>query len=118
MNLAPPQVSLTTQWLTPAKVAWLMDVGESTVAEWYQSGELEHFKHGRKVRIPQEGLLKFIYGRLRRSRSGTEPAQELSQEQLDVLWRRIERLILATIEAQICKIKFANLQHGRKEMAA
>ncbi len=101
MNLSPPSISLSSQQLTPARVAWVMDAGHSTVEEWLGKGELGHFKKGRLVRIPPEELLRFIVRHtVKRRGAGSEMlGVQLAPDEFERLWGKIEKLVRTEIFA-------------------
>lgn len=102
MIAAAPEPSLGSQLLTPAKLAWVMDVSDRTVAEWTggrrRKPQIACFKKGRVIRFAPEAVLQFILAHtiLPASRGGLSGAPKLEPEQFELLWQRIERLIQAS----------------------
>lgn len=96
---AAPQPSLGSQLLTPAKLAWVMDVSDRTVAEWTggrrRKPQIACFKKGRLIRFAPEAVLQFIVAHtvLPSGRGPALGSPKLEPEQLELLWQRIERLI-------------------------
>ncbi len=122
MNLEPPSISLGSQQLTPAKVAWVMDAGHSTVEEWLRTKQLQHFRKGRFIRVAPEALLGFILAHTVKARWGmlagpglanAQPA--LNEKQFEQLWVRIERLIRTELEARILTTEAQS--HGERKAA-
>lgn len=93
-----PKPSLETQWLTPARVAWVLDVSERTVRQWYADNEIAHFRVGHVIRSAPEAVLHFILENTRRGKAA--PATALGTARLDdQAWGRIERLIKVEMQA-------------------
>lgn len=95
-----PLPSLGSQFLTPARLAWVMDVSDRTVAEWTggrrRKPQIACFKKGHVIRFAPEAVLQFIlaYTLLPAGRAAL-PTPKLEPEQFEQLWQRIERLVQA-----------------------
>lgn len=107
MNQNPASLSLDSQLLTPARFAWVMDAGHSTVEQWLRTKQVTHFRKGRFIRIAPEAALAFILAHTVKSRWGMLPgpgfaaaAPALNEKQFGELWERIERLIVTQLEAR------------------
>ena len=113
---AAPLPSLGSQLLTPARLAWVMDVSDRTVAEWTggrrRKPQIACFKKGRLIRFAPEAVLQFIVAHtvLPAGRGPAMVAPKLEPEQLELLWQRIERLI------QACNVP--TTQQPKEEIAA
>lgn len=94
MNGIVPQFQ--SSHLTPARLQWVMDVGETTVGEWVKNREIEYFKKGRLIRFSPEAVLEFI-GRYR-VKARLKAAAPLNIEPGSEAWARLERLIRDQIE--------------------
>ncbi len=92
---------LNFQMLTPERWRWVMDIGESTEAEWRTKKKIDHFKEGRIIRYTPEAAIAFIQARTRKARGiGAGEAVMLSMVAGED-WRRIERLISDQVRAQL-----------------
>lgn len=100
MIQSAPLPSLASQLLTPAKLAWVMDVSDRTVAEWTggrrRKPQIACFKKGRVIRFAPEAVLQFIFAHtiLPTQRVGSQ-LPKLDPEQFELLWRRVEKLVQA-----------------------
>lgn len=56
---------------TPEQVAEMLQVSVSSIRKWYTAGKLDAVKVGRRIRITESALEKFM-----QSRNGTEPSQD------------------------------------------
>lgn len=103
----------TSQFLSPKKLAWVMDVGETTVADWLKPGErgrppmITHFRQGRIIRVMPEEALRFVWAYTLRAgdqNRSVEPlnCRTLNPEQFEVLAARLER----HMQLQISDFKF------------
>jgi excisionase family DNA binding protein len=81
---------LSTQLLTPERLAWVMDVSDSTITEWVKRRELASFKKGRLRRFEAGEVLAFIARHTVRARTA-QPSLPAGLSSGD--WERIERLI-------------------------
>lgn len=104
MNQGPPSPTLSSQLLTPAGLAWVMNVSDRTVCEWTggrrRKPQIACFKKGRVIRFTPEAVLHFIMVHTvlpaRKDPAlppGTVP--KIPQEQFELLCQRIERLVQA-----------------------
>ena len=100
------------QFLTPKRLAWVMDVGESTVADWLRSERgrpplIAHFRQGRLIRIEPSEAARFVwqYTLVRAARQPQTQTVELlncrtlNPEQFEVLAVRIERFTSGQLRA-------------------
>jgi len=102
--------AINCQLLTPARLRWVMDVGESTEAEWREQKAIAHFSKGRVIRYSPAAVLGFIA-------RNTIKARGLKMEDRgwkpdDVAWARIERLMVATVEARLAGIEAGILKRA------
>lgn len=103
--------------ITPAALAEIMDVSESTVEEWIRKKLLPSFKVGRVRRFACSDVLAFIGRYTVRQKAihlrqgyGGQAVQSPADSQL--LWERIERLIAERMQNAECKM------HKTEEIAA
>jgi hypothetical protein len=109
VNSDTPILSLASQQITPARLAWIMDVGDRTVWEWNDQNLITRFQRGRIIRFAPESVLEFIIGNTVRTRSKpTMLVQTLGAELSAQQWARIERLIADQMEAKTETLKFKN----------
>ena len=104
MKDQPPTLSIGSRMLAPKEVAWIMSVGESTVAGWLDRGELAHFKEGRLIRVAPDALLDFILKRTRVERGYRRGAAGPAEHPAELSagdWARIERLVDTTIQSKL-----------------
>jgi len=94
---------LPSKMITPAGLARIMDVGERTVATWTggrkRKPQIDLVRVGHVIRFSPEAVLKFILRHTVRSSNGG--VYQLSPEQMDLLWARIERLIELSLTEKI-----------------
>ena len=93
-----------SQFLTPAKLAWVLDVSERTVGNWLSERWIPHVKiGGQLVRIDPQAAAQFILTHTRLGRiqpaAHLEPAP-LTAEQFEQLCRRMERFIECQVMAR------------------
>lgn len=62
---------------TPEQVAELLQVCVSSVRKWYASGKLDALKVGRRIRIPESALEKFMQSRNGSGNSGSDTEQSV-----------------------------------------
>jgi len=103
--------TLNSQLLTPARLMWVLDIGESTEAAWREQKMISFFRQGRIVRYDPAAVLAFIARNSVRARSLKSNVQSLKSTTGDVRletldWVRIERLIGDQIEAHGLKGKY------------
>lgn len=110
-------MSLESQRISPARLAWIMDVSESTVEEWIRQGLIASFKVGRVRRFAPEDVLAFIASYTRKSpKSGNGRWQIADGKGFgEAAWERIERLICETLKAEMLK---AEIPRPERELAA
>lgn len=110
MNSTLPQFE--SSYLTPARLQWVMDVGETTVAEWIKNRELEYFKKGRLIRFAPEHVMAFInrytvrprrpaVGALSSGAPGGTANGAAAADGLPpgAMWTRVERLIVDQVNS-------------------
>lgn len=102
MNAVPPSPNLAAQFLTPARLAWVMDVSDRTVAEWTggrrRKSQIAYFKKGRVIRFAPEAVMQFIWVHTllpARRDAGQAAPPKLEPEQFELLCRRVERFVQA-----------------------
>ncbi len=84
-----------SQFLTPARLMWVLDIGESTEAAWRAEKRISFFRQGRVVRYDPAAVWDFI----RRYTLHTRPATVIHPSNSD--WLRIERLIADQVEQRL-----------------
>jgi hypothetical protein len=98
--------ALTFQMLTPARLRWVLDIGESTEAEWREQKAIEFFNRGRVIRYTPASVLEFIARNSRKARGATLPIADCRLPIAETDWARIERLISDQIEAHGLKPQY------------
>lgn len=91
-----------TQWLTPARLQWVMDVSTTTVQQWNSDGLIARFHHGRIIRYAPAAVLEFIARHTLAARGRIEARGWQIETPLLTAqaWERIERLIADQVRAQ------------------
>jgi len=84
---------INSQLLKPEKVAWVLDVGHSTLEEWTRRREIASFKKGKVRRYAPADVYEFILRHTVKARNGTGAVPLQAAD-----WLRIERLIEAKTE--------------------
>lgn len=95
-----------SQLLTPARLCWVLDVGESTEAAWREAKLISFFKQGRTIRYEPEAVAAFIARHTTNARAAiakatpakiatAAPAIEAEA------WAKIQRLIADQVRAQL-----------------
>jgi len=100
----PTTLSLESQWISPRRLEWILDVGHCTVADWNKKKLIPHFRDDRIIRYEPQAVLQFIIAKTVRARgaqsvvsSPLSVAQTLPEE----AWVRIERLVADQVRAQL-----------------
>lgn len=101
-----PSDPCQSQLLTPARLGWVMDVGETTVASWLSSSkgrppQITHFRQGRLIRIEPAAVLEFIARNTVRARAGGTFNIQHPTSNIELDWGRIERLITDQVRAAL-----------------
>lgn len=104
MIAASPIPSLNCQQLTPAKLRWIMDVSERTVAEWIADSAISHFHKGRVVRFSPEAVSQFIADWTRVGRNNGSPLTVRELLDSELFWRRNERLFRLVVMSELRKV--------------
>jgi|ERR1051326_732433 hypothetical protein len=100
--MQPEEPTINWQMITPARLAWIMAVGETTVTEWNRKEEIKRFRKGRLVRYKPAEVLAFIARNSTRSKAGRQISPIAGQAEDDAkFWARIERLIADQVKAQL-----------------
>lgn len=86
-----------SQWLTPARLRFVLDIGESTEAAWREAKLISYFRQGRLVRYDPAAVLEFIARHTVKAR-GMQNAEGRRQNEE---WLRIERLIADQVRVQV-----------------
>ncbi len=86
---------INSQLLKPEKVAWVLDVGHSTVEEWTRRREIASFKKGKVRRYSSQDVLEFILRHTVKARNANGAIQLQEAD-----WLRIERLIDAHLQSR------------------
>lgn len=97
--------AVPSQMITPAGLARIMDVGERTVATWTggrkRKPQIDLVRVGHVIRFTPESVLKFILRHTVKSDLAVghhgQTAHQLTADQFELLWQRIERLIELTL---------------------
>jgi excisionase family DNA binding protein len=107
MNLSSPHIDLGSQEITPKRLAWIMDVGESTVADWIANRDIDHFKKGRLIRFSPAAVTEFIVEytvrKSRNARGGIAGPVTLQPDEWDKIWERMARLVEAAVESKMLR---------------
>lgn len=87
--------TLESKYLSPARLAWVLDVCEDTVLREIARKRIDACKVGRLIRIPPEAALRYIARRTVRAQESLPFAggARMHPDEFDELWRRIERLV-------------------------
>ena len=96
-NFQPAPVLGHTQWLSPQRVCWVLDIKERTLREWQRKRLIPFVKLGRKiVRYDPAAVFAFLMQRLhvQKQRVLSFPAGE-GDEEARANWACVERLIQA-----------------------
>jgi len=86
------------QMITPAKLAWVFDIGHTTVEQWNKRRVIPFYKHGRLIRYQPGVVLDHIVRHTLRARG-----QEVENSGLlmtEGAWVRIERLVELHVRAR------------------
>lgn len=90
-------MSLESQRISPARLAWIMDVSDSTVEEWIRRRLIPSFKVGRVRRFDPADVLAFIRAYTAHQKA---ESRKLKAEITESDWARIERLIRGAINTE------------------
>jgi len=106
MSAQPP--SSPPRFLTPARLAEVMDVSDSTVEEWIRKKRLPSFKAGRVRRFAVEDVLEFVRSYTVRAKVKSPKSKVQGPNGIadgrwpiaddGVTWERIERLVRTEID--------------------
>lgn len=95
------EASPIQRFLTPARLAWVLDAGHTTVEDWLKNGEIEHFRKGRLIRISPEAVFQFVASYTRRRDGGRIGLIGPIGNGRDLDWGRIERLIQLRVSESV-----------------
>lgn len=94
--------TFNSQFLTPARLRWVLDIGESTEAAWREAKAIQFFRQGRVVRYDPAAVLDFITRNSLKARGSSARTLDFRPETLDsAAWQRLERLIGDQVAAQL-----------------
>lgn len=91
------------RWLTPARLRAVLDVGESTEAEWRRARRIAFFRQGRVVRYAPAAVWEFLARHTVNARG--LPAGPGAAGPGTPDWGRIERLIADQVRAEVLGLK-------------
>ena len=101
MNADAPIPSLDSQWLTPEKVAWLLDISVRTLRDWNRRRVIPFDKFNDLVRYDPAEVLAYLKRNRRASRGLQTPAGAAGHPGEDMDWQRIGRLIQLEVESHL-----------------
>jgi len=93
--------ALNFRMLTPDRLCWVLDIGESTEAAWRERKLISFFRQGRLVRYTPESVLEFIARNTVRARAVGTSNIEHRTPNTELDWPRVERLIADQVAAQL-----------------
>ena len=100
--------TLESQWLTPAKVAWILDIGERTLRDWTERRLIASVKiGGQVVRYDPAEVTAFILRHHRVARAIGTASEVQTASVSDEVWPKLQRLIDNTVDARIAQSRAA-----------
>lgn len=91
--------TFNSQLLTPERLRWVLDIGESTEAQWRAQKAIAFFQRGRVIRYTPAAAWEFITRHSVRARGVASSKFQVPSSELD--WQRIERLIADQVRARV-----------------
>jgi excisionase family DNA binding protein len=105
MISSPPIASLQSQFLTPARLAWVLDVCEETILREIKRKRIEATKVGRTYRVSPESALEYLKRSAVRANGipavGSQLVGNAAPGEAEEVWRRIERLIQSAVQVEL-----------------